>query len=353
MTVKNEEYWRQRFTELVGRQLDKGDDYYDQLASEYLRTIKSLDTDIRYWYNRLAENNNVTIAEARRLLNKGELKEFKWSVEEYIKRGRLYGIDKSWAKELENASARVHISRYESLKIQMRQHLEELTTKRLDGMGSLMDDVYEDTFYRSAFELQKGFGVGTRLDRIDPREIEKILDTPWTADGRNFSSRIWTDKKKLIRTLNTELKQGLMRGDSIDKITSIIADKMNVSKRRAGTLARTEAAYFSSRAQQKAFNDLDVEQFQLDATLDTKTSKKCQGLDQKVCNMRDYEAGVTAPPFHGNCRTVAVPYFDDEFTQDEVRAARGQDRGIYNVPGDMKYKNWYNKYVPHPTGKGD
>lgn len=61
--------------------------------------------------------------------------------------------------------------------------------------------------------------------------------------------------------------------------------------------------------------------------------------------MSDFEIGVTAPPFHPNCRGCTCPYFDDEFTQGEQRAARGTDGKTYNVPSDMTYDEWKKKFV--------
>lgn len=200
-------------------------------------------------------------------------------------------------------------------------------------------------FYRSAFEIQKGLNIGSRLDRIDPREIKRVLDTPWAADGRNFSDRIWGDKKKLIKTLDRELKQGLIRGDSVDKISNKIAKEMNVSRKQAKTLVRTEAAYFGSKAQEKAYNELDVEKYQIDATLDIKTSEICREMDQKVFDMKDYEIGVTAPLFHVRCRTGTAPYFDDEFAESDVRASRAEEGDVRYISGNMDYNKWYIKYV--------
>ena len=60
--------------------------------------------------------------------------------------------------------------------------------------------------------------------------------------------------------------------------------------------------------------------------------------------MKDYEPGVTAPPFHPWCRSVTVPYFDDEFSLGE-RAARDEDGKTYYVPADMTYKEWQRSFV--------
>ena len=50
-------------------------------------------------------------------------------------------------------------------------------------------------------------------------------------------------------------------------------------------------------------------------------------------------------PLHPYCRCTTVPYFDDEFTADEQRAARDKDGKTYYVPGDMTYEEWKRKYV--------
>ena len=75
----------------------------------------------------------------------------------------------------------------------------------------------------------------------------------------------------------------------------------------------TEEAFFSSAAQKDCFTELDVEQFEIVATLDSHTSDICRGMDGKHFPMSEWKVGVTAPPFHVHCRSTTVPYFDDEF----------------------------------------
>ena len=105
----------------------------------------------------------------------------------------------------------------------------------------------------------------------------------------------------------------------------------------------TEQAYFYSVAQKEAYQDLDVEEFEVVATLDSHTSKICQEMDGQHFPMTEYQAGVTAPPFHVWCRNVTVPYFEDNFGG--KRAARGADGKTYYVPDDMTYQEWENEYV--------
>ncbi len=140
-----------------------------------------------------------------------------------------------------------------------------------------------------------------------------------------------------------------MLGQEPQKAIDALARKMQTSRTNAGRLMMTEQAYFSSAAQRDCFSDLGVERFEIVATLDSHTSEICQQADGEVKPMSDFEPGVTAPPFHVNCRSTTVPYFDDEFSLGGERAARDEDGKTYYVPADMTYKEWREKFV----GGGD
>ncbi len=340
---KNRKYWKKRFEILEESAIKKGADYYESLDRLYREAERRIESQISTWYQRFANNNNISLTEARTLLNSMELEEFKWSVEEYIKYGQQNAFTQEWMEELENASAKVHISRLESLKLQMQQELEVLYGNQLDGVDKLARDIYTDNYYHTAFEIQKGFNVGWSLHSIDNRLLDKVVSKPWTSDGRTFSDKLWTQKNDLITTLHTELIQAIMRGDAPDRAINTIAKEFKVAKSKAGRLVMTESAYFASASQKDCFNELDVEQFIIVATLDSHTSPLCQSLDGKVQDMKDFEPGVTAPPFHPWCRTTTAPYFDDDDFGE--RAARDADGNVYYVPSNMTYKEWASKYV--------
>ena len=343
--MKHNDYWRKRFLELEAAQNQLAQRSRQEIERHYRQTQRELDEQIRVWYQRLEDNNEISLAEARRWLTGQELAEFKWDVQEYIKRGTENAIDGRWAKQLENASARFHISRLEALKIRTQQSLEELFAKQQGIVGQTLGEVYRSGYYHTAFELQKGFAVGWDIAAIDQRQLEKVLAKPWAADGKNFSARIWGSRDKLVNELHTELTRNIMLGQDPQKAIDALAHKMQASKTNAGRLVMTEEAYFSSLTQRDCFAELGVEQFEIVATLDSHTSVICQELDGVVRPMSEFEPGVTAPPFHVNCRSTTVPYFDDEFSLGGERAARGEDGQTYYVPADMTYRDWEKSFV--------
>lgn len=343
--MNNAEYWKLRFEQLEQAQNQKGVKAYADIERQYKEAQKQLEGQIARWYQRFATNNGISLAEARQYLKGADLKEFKWDVQEYIKYGQDNALNSGWMKELENASAKYHISKLEALKVQTQHSLEVMYAKQFGTMHGALSDAFESGYYHTAYELQHGFNVGWDIAGLDQAQIEKVLAKPWAADGYNFSERIWGNKNKLISEVHNELSRNIMLGADPQKAIDSLAKKMNTSKNNAGRLVMTEEAYFSSAAQKDCFESLGVEQYEIVATLDSHTSDICRILDGKHFPMKDYQPGVTAPPFHVYCRSTTVPYFDEQFDIGE-RAARDEETGkTYYIPDDMNYQEWKETFV--------
>lgn len=342
--MTNAEYWKQRFTQLEAAQNRKGAGAYLEIEKQYKAAQNELEAQIARWYQRFADSNGISLAQAKQWLKGQDLAEFKWDVKEYIKYGKENAINGAWMQELENASSKFHISRLEALQIQTQNSLETMFAQQMGTMKKALSDVYASGYYHTAYAVQQGFGLGWDVAGLDQAQIEKVLSKPWAVDGYNFSTRIWNSKTKLIGEVHNELSKNLLTGADPQKAIDSLAKKMGTSKSNAGRLVMTEQAYFSSAAQKDCFNDLDVEEYEIVATLDSHTSDICRSLDGKVFKMSDYKPGVTAPPFHVYCRSTTAPHFKDNFDAGE-RAARGADGKTYYVPDDVTYSEWKKAFV--------
>lgn len=343
--MKNGAYWKKRFKQIEESQHQQGLQCYADIEKQYLVAQRQMEAKINAWYQRFANNNAISLVEARRLLNSSELDELKWDVEQYIRYGKENAINGQWMKELENASAKVHINRLEALKLQMQQSLEVLFGNQLDSVDSTIRDAYQSGFLHTAYEIQKGIGTGWSFASPNDRLIDTVIHKPWAADGQTFSDRIWTNKQKLVNELNTTMVQNIITGADPQKTIDALARKMNVSKQNAGRLVMTEQAAFSNAAQKDCFAELGVEQFEILETLDSFTCSLCGSMDGQHFPMSQYEIGVTAPPFHPNCRGCTCPYFEDDFGVPGERAARGEDGKTYYVPGNMTYEEWKSSFA--------
>lgn len=345
MLKKNKNYWNERFRAMETAQHERSAQKAEEIRKIFDHSIADIEKKIAHWYYRVAENNEVSMAKAMQMVSKRDLEEFRWTAEEYIKHGQENAKNQRWMKELENASARVHIGWLEMLKYEIRAEAEKLFDDYTNEIDSHIMDTYMKDYYHTAYEIQKGFEVGSSLQRLDKRMVEKVINRPWAVDGRNFSERIWDDRTKLVNTLHKSLSVMCITGAAPDQAISEIAKVMGVSRNRAGTLVMTESAAFANKARQECMKELDAKEFEVVETLDTITCSYCQEMDEKHFPMDQFEIGVTAPPFHPNCRGCTCPYFDDEFTEGGERAARGEDGKTYYVPADMTYKEWKKTFV--------
>lgn len=345
---KSSEYWKKRFEQLETSQHDYSLETYKDIETAFDKAQASIQSQIDGWYARFAENNGVSLQDARKLLTGSELKELQWDVDDYIKYGRENAMNKQWMTQLENASAKFHITRLEALKLRTQQELEKAFGNETDSVDQMARKVYTEGYYHTAFEIQKGIQVGWNIGQIDERTLEKVITKPWATDGKNFSSRIWDRKAQTVNELHQELTRMLIQGkapdEAIKHMSKFVTGKAKNAKYAAGRLVQTEEAYFHSVSQKEAFNDLGVEEYEIVATLDSRTSEICQDMDGQHFKMKDYDPGATAPPFHPNCRSVTVPYFPDNDDIGE-RAARNADGKTYYVPAKMTYKDWKQTFV--------
>ena len=340
--MNNEDYWKERFEQLENSTHNRSVRTVQSIDKELQKAQKTIEDQINAWYQRVAKNNDITMKEARKLLTAKELKEFKWDVQEYIKYGRENELDARWLKELENASARVHISRLEQIKLQTQQACEALYGNQLDEIDHHIRQVYQSDYYHTLYEVQRGINVGWNVASVDENMLSKIISKPWAVDGKNFSDRIWGSKSQLINSLHTNITQMCMLGQSPDKAIRNIEKVFGSSRSQASRLIMTESAYFSSIARNDAFKELDVEEFEVVATMDSHTSEKCRDMDGQHFPMSEFIVGVSAPPFHPNCRTTTCPYFaDDEGT----RVARDENGNRVYVPSNMTYREWKGNFV--------
>lgn len=343
--MKNKDYWQKRFKQLEKAQYNTSSEHIKEIQKQFIKAERIIQNKIYTWFMRFADNNKVTFVEANRLLKNDELEELKWNIDEYISYGIENSKNQKWLKELENASAKVHISRLQALQLQCQQEIENLYTHYDNTLDKGIKEAYTNRYYKTAYEIQLGTGKGQIISGLNTRLVDNIIHKPWAIDEKNFSERIWNDKTKLVNTLHNSLTRMCIVGEGPDKSIKEVADKMHVSRQQAARVVQTEVAAFTAKAQEDCFKDLDVEQFEVVETLDNYTCPKCAKMDGKHLKMKEYKVGITVPPFHPNCRGCTAPYFDDEFDTDGERVARDKDSNLYYVPANMTYEEWKKEYV--------
>lgn len=336
----NKNYWVGRASQ---RELESqiiANKYLAQMEVRLREVQQDIIQEINSFYARYAKDNKITNAEARKLLTAKEMKDFK---DIDLKRFRELALSKNpmYEQILNEASYRVRISRLEALNWSIEMKMLELyggTNGLQQYAYTGLSEVYQNSYYKTMYDLSRAGIVTGSVSMISDTTMREVLSYNWS--GKEFSNRIWGHQSRALETVKEQLEKSFISGRSIQRTTKAITDRVDVSRSQAENLVRTESNFFHGLAAQNSYVDADIEEYEILATLDSRTSKICRKQDGKVYKTKDYEPGVTANPFHSRCRTTTIPRFDEsEYMQDEQRQSAD------GLVEDMSYEEWYDKYV--------
>lgn len=234
------------------------------------------------------------------------------------------------------------INRLEFLNAQM-WYESHLAGMKQDGiLTSANRQVYEDSYYRSIYDVSKGIGSTPSFTMLDKQTVNQILDTEF--DGKNYSERIWGNSDILANQLKDKLAVAIATGQSIQKTARDFRERFNVQNYYAERLVRTETNYFHNSAELESYDSMGFEYYEFVATLDSRTSEICAEMDGKRFKVSEARQGDNAPPLHPNCRSTIVPYFKD-FEPEETRIYRNPETNRNEYAYNMSYENWYDRFV--------
>ena len=163
-------------------------------------------------------------------------------------------------------------------------------------------DLYKKFDKEASIDLDVSFNV------INEDLIREVIKTNWS--GLSFSERIWEHRRKLALTVKEELTKGLIRGDSLQDISRVMADKLNNSYQNAMRLVRTESCFVMNEATINNYKENEIKEYQFMAFLDKKTSPQCRKLDGERLYIDEARAGLNLPPLHPNCRSAIAPVIE-------------------------------------------
>ncbi|OCZ53803.1 minor capsid protein [Dehalobacter sp. TeCB1] len=337
--------------------MDMKDQSRDRAAEYFLKTEKDLEKikriyqlsladiekELSKFYARYAAENQISLAEAQKVLNSRELSEFWMTLEEYLAMAQN-NADGRYAKELANLSKKVQVTRMQALQAQIQMQLDGMYEKYQEETADILGSTYESNYYRSIYEINSKLGIGVDFALLNPELVEKAINFPWS--GMSFSERIWGQKDRLVSNMQNVISQGLIQGKSIQKMTADVSRRMEVGYADAHRLIMTETSRVINQGTLDGYKKSQiVEMYEYLAELDVHTSDICRALDGKKYKISNAEIGSNYPPTHPNCRSTTVAYFGDDAGAKVARVAREFSGQTYNVPAGMKYQEWYDAHV--------
>lgn len=340
--MKKKTYWQKRSEDRLLDLLGKSDSVVLKLGRYYDKASKDIDKSIKSLYGQFAADNNVPSKKALELIKGDEFRVWRMTMREYLDQIEATK-DKALLLELNTLAMRSRINRLEALQAEIMANCAIIASKEEEVIGSFLSDSIEDAYYKNVYDEYKDKNpeVIDLMDKhkvaISRNQVKKVLELPWS--GANYSQNIWNNSYFIAKRAQAMVAKNIIAGRSIENLSRDFAKvygKQYYSN--AKRLIRTEAAYIKGQADVLTYKKLKVEEYELLATLDGRTSSICQEKDGKHYPVDEIQVGINYPPFHPNCRTTTIKYREDY--GDRTRIAKDKDGRNVKVPLGMKYEDW-------------
>lgn len=338
--AKELSYWEKRRAQMMYEQMEIAENAANKIGIEYLKIAKAVHKQIVDSYNNTVNNFNIADGQIKGLVENNNISSYEELIAllkrnnapteliDYLSRP---GQKHKYQKLIES------INNINTAIDKLTQSQELLTTKALM-------EVSKDSYYRSIYEIQKHTSLGFSFNEWDEELFNKFAKSKWS--GENYSKRIWNNRDKLAETVKNEILQGFIAGKTQNEMYDVIISHFATSNFNARRLIRTESCYAANEMEMQSYAECDIESYIFVATLDLKTSDVCASLDGQVFRVKDAMPGKNMPPMHPWCRSTTIEYTSPEALSKMKRRARDPITGKnIIVPADMKYEEWYDKYV--------
>lgn len=245
-------------------------------------------------------------------------------------------------RTLQNLGYRSRITRLQAKQMEIEAILTNLSRQQELMLSKHLEEVYEDTYYKTAYINALQSGEFETISRLDSDTIVKAVKKSWVADGKNFSSRIWGNNSNIAQEISRHILSNIASGRGTRGLAHILEKQYKVALYQANRLIQTETSAIRNQATMDRYKDGGIDKYQIIAVLDSRTSNICQSMDKKVFKVKDKVIGINYPPFHINCRSTTIAYF--EFLEGESSKSTSKEEKPLKMP-KMSYKEWEKKYV--------
>jgi SPP1 gp7 family putative phage head morphogenesis protein len=178
-------------------------------------------------------------------------------------------------------------------------------TQELTKLGDKQAALFSKKFMDEYTHIYKAFAIKDDLffGDIDKGVAEQLINAIWCADGKTWSSRIWTNTKYLQETLNETLLDCLITGRKPADLKKELMQRFTVSFSNADSIVRTEMAHIQTEAAKQRYKDAGVEMVEVWADKDERRCDICGKLHQTKHPIN----GTMPIPAHPRCRCCILP----------------------------------------------
>jgi len=201
-------------------------------------------------------------------------------------RQELANIYEKYAKD--GKLTKAQMTKYNRLS-KLKKRLNDILTKELRGVGDTLKTLqrtqYEESFFRHSWALDRAVEAnidwGTINEKAAAQSVKRFEDP--SHDFYETAIKDLKDSSK--RRVQRDITQGIIRGDSYDKMAKRISKTMSKSLKNSMRIARTEGQRAAVEGQQSKYAEAKEKGVPVteiwDATNDSRTRPKHGALDGK------------------------------------------------------------------------
>ena len=344
MKNPSKKYWEDRAAGRMVSYTAKAESTADTLGKAYYATARYLQGEANDVFNAFTDKFELSIAEAETMLKNAPNK----SMFEQMKTALATCTDEQKKQQLEtllSSPAYAHrIGRLNDLDSKISDMCSRLANAEIGVDTEHLGDIIQSAYMQTVFDVTKGADYRAAFDLIPESRVKAILSTNWS--GQMFSQRVWDNTNALADGLKHDMLVGIMAGKSEQHMADDIMNRCGVGAFEARRLVRTETTCVANMAELYGYKELDIDEYEFSACLDSRTSDLCRELDGKVFKRNSAQAGVNLPPMHPFCRSTTLPVLPSEEDLDKELAELGDEIGA-----DVDFDEWERNLQQGEDGK--
>ncbi len=242
-------------------------------------------------------------------------------------------------------------NRLRTLEKDIAAELKALTGKTAKLTQTGLEAIYEESFYRTAFSLEKGVQAKLAFGKLNPKAVQAAVQNP--ISGLTLNERLAHNRAAIVISCKQTITQGIIRGAGYPEMARELKHTLEGDLVKARRIVQTEAHRVKEQARAEAIKHAEEQGVKLkriwEATLDGSTRDDHADLDGQEADANglfwigglsaEYPGGFGDPAQDINCRcTVRTEIMGFE---PKVRRVRGE--------GVIPYKN-YNEWKENRIG---
>lgn len=307
MALESRRYWQAREEAARKKALERDFDRSLEIKGIYQRMTAEIDKNIQAFYQKYADKNGLSYAEAQKKVSKLDIDEYSKKAAYYVKNRdkKAIAFSETANQEMEIYNLTMKVNRLEMLKA-------NIGLEMVNGFSEMENYFQSELDAEALAEFQRQAGIlGETINR-NAKNAEALPDASYKQKGfivadvdepfyhSTFSDRIWTHYGELKASLDSLLSRALVNGEGSGKLISDLRKATGASEFNARRLIVTETARVRTEAQRQAMTAAGVIYYEYMA-LGANPCADCADLDGQTFPVADMKPGQNAPPMHPFC----------------------------------------------------